>query len=627
MPSSLDDLAERRLVLLFLWAAGVAALAALVGHFWIPLDDGTLAQSAARVLRGQLPQRDFGDPYTGLNAILGALALRLFGIRLISLRIPLVAGFALWLPGMWMLCRRFASSSVALAATGLAAVVSVPAYPAAMPTWFGLFLVTWGALALVRFTGRLGDDGATAGGSSAQPGGSRAAARGPGEAQHAGSAGGSRRRWLVLAGVAAGTSILFKVVGLYFVAAALLALARARSGGRTQWWVTLVGVAAFLVVVGRLVLPLGGASGAARFFVPVAVLALAVAAGAWRRRHERERGAWKELGLDAAALCAGLVLPVLLFLVPYALNGGLRAWVVGVFVRPTRRLVAAASAPAPAWTVVPGLAAVGLLWAAGRLRASSRGPAALALAALLTLGLAADGPGGGAFLTILWYAALTWLPALALWAAWLFARSPSEHPEAFAVVATAVLWSLVSFPYASPAYFFYVAPLVVPATLAVVRASGRRPGAVLGVLAVVFLLLGGGYAAGVAASGTTPLPGDRGGIRVSAADARLYGALVDTVRARAAGGGLWATPDAPEVYFLTGLPNPTRTLYEFLDPEPPDSAAVASMLRTHHVRVVVLNTRPLFSPLPGPPVLRLLRERYPRTDTLGPFVVRWRGTP
>ena len=35
-------------------------------------------RAAERVLRGELPHRDFGDPYTGLNAMLGAAAFRLF---------------------------------------------------------------------------------------------------------------------------------------------------------------------------------------------------------------------------------------------------------------------------------------------------------------------------------------------------------------------------------------------------------------------------------------------------------------------------------------------------------------------------------------------------------------------
>ena len=172
MPSRSDDLLGRPTALFILWAAGVAAILLVVQRFWIPLDDGTLAQSAERVLGGELPHRDFGDPYTGLNAMVGALAFRLFGVELSSLRIPLAAAFAVWLPGVWLVARRFAGPTVAVAATLLAAAMSVPAYPAAMPGWFGLFAATWGLWALLRYL----DEG--------------------------------RRRWLVAVGATAGVSIL-----------------------------------------------------------------------------------------------------------------------------------------------------------------------------------------------------------------------------------------------------------------------------------------------------------------------------------------------------------------------------------------------------------------------------------
>src|SRR4051812_31709263 len=39
---------------------------------WIPHDDGALAQSAERVLQGQLPHRDFDELYTGGLTFLNA---------------------------------------------------------------------------------------------------------------------------------------------------------------------------------------------------------------------------------------------------------------------------------------------------------------------------------------------------------------------------------------------------------------------------------------------------------------------------------------------------------------------------------------------------------------------------
>ncbi|NJD19623.1 MAG: glycosyltransferase family 39 protein, partial [Gemmatimonadetes bacterium] len=212
-----------RALLVLLWAAAAAVMAFLAGRFWIPLDDGTLAQSAERVLLGQLPHRDFGDPYSGLGAFVGAAALKLLGVRLWSLRVPLVAGFAIWLPAVRLLARRHLPTGSALIATALAAVLSVPAYPAAMPGWYALFAVTWGAWMLAQ----------------ALEGGARG--------------------WLVGAGAIAGVAVLFKVVGLYFLAAALLSLAWRRAE-RSRVYAAGSGVAVvtFLLLLGRLTLPGAG---------------------------------------------------------------------------------------------------------------------------------------------------------------------------------------------------------------------------------------------------------------------------------------------------------------------------------------------------------------------------------
>ena len=398
--------------------------------------------------------------------MLGALALRLFGDRLPSLRVPLVVGFALWLPSLWLVARRFATPAAAAGAVLLAAVLSVPTYPAAMPTWFTLYAVTWGLWCLVCFL-----DG--------PPGASRG--------------------WLVAAGALAGVAVLFKVVGLYFVAAALLALVAGRAdGSRSYAGVALAGVVAFLALLGRLVLPGAGASGVWHFFVPSLVVGWAVV---WRARTDRS-GPTSGIGplfYDGIALGLGLVAPVLVFLAPYVAAHALGDWVRGVFFLPGRRLQAAASPPGPLWTVVPGIVAVVVAWIGTHLEGAMARRAALALAALLALGLAMDDALGGAVMATLWYALRGWIPALAVWGALAWGTgdrtagraAPGGSPggslggAGVAVVATAALWTLVEFPYAAPAYFFYVAPLGVLATLAVSASIRRHPGPVLGLLAAV----------------------------------------------------------------------------------------------------------------------------------------------
>jgi hypothetical protein len=51
-------------VLLVVWAVGCAYVFHLLDRNWIAYDDGLLAQSAERVLRGEMPHRDFAEVYT-----------------------------------------------------------------------------------------------------------------------------------------------------------------------------------------------------------------------------------------------------------------------------------------------------------------------------------------------------------------------------------------------------------------------------------------------------------------------------------------------------------------------------------------------------------------------------------
>jgi len=580
-----------------LWSGATVALAALVGRYWIPLDDGTLAQSAERVLAGELPHLDFGDPYSGLNAMLGALAFRAFGVELASLRVPLVMGFAAWLPAVWLVARRLAPSRIALAATSLAALLSVLAYPAAMPTWFALFAATWGLVFLQLFLD------------------------------------GNGRGWLAAAGAAAGVSVLFKVVGLYFLAACLLSSAWHRAIP-TRGYRTLAfgGCGAFLVLLSRLVLPGARASGVAHFFVPALALCAAVVARTWHS-EQRTRGVGVGHALvDGSWLMAGFLAPLALFLVPYALRGGVEAWIEGVLFRPARRLAAAASAPGGAWTLATGATAVALVAVTAGMGSVARRRAALALAAGLALALALDDALGGAVVGVFWYSLRTLPPAVTVWGAWRLTRrrSGADDGPAFATLAAAGLWSLVQFPYAAPAYSFYVTPLTVLAALAALgipaqgresnRASSFTP--VVAVLAALFAYLGAGYAFGVVSTGKRVLPMERGGILVTAQEAEMYADLVETISAHADGGSLWAGPDAPEVYFLSGFPNRTPILYEFLnDAEDDDPAA----LRDQDVRVAVVNERPLFSAPLSEDVRQRLRVRFPEGRTIGSWTVRWRS--
>src|SRR5438552_1285145 len=88
----------RWLAFVVAWALSAALAAHYLKRGWWPHDAGTLAQSAERVLYGELPHRDFDEVFTGGVTFLHALAFRIFGTSLVSLRFVLFAFFLAWVP-------------------------------------------------------------------------------------------------------------------------------------------------------------------------------------------------------------------------------------------------------------------------------------------------------------------------------------------------------------------------------------------------------------------------------------------------------------------------------------------------------------------------------------------------
>ena len=90
-----------------LWLASMLYVAQFVDRGWIPHDEGLLGQTAERVLAGELSHRDFDDVYTGGLSYLHALAFKVFGLRLISLRWTLLVFFMLWVPVLFWIASRY----------------------------------------------------------------------------------------------------------------------------------------------------------------------------------------------------------------------------------------------------------------------------------------------------------------------------------------------------------------------------------------------------------------------------------------------------------------------------------------------------------------------------------------
>jgi hypothetical protein len=279
---------------------------------WVPHDAGTLAYMADRVLHGQVPYRDFIEVYTGGLTYLNALAFRLFGESLFSLRVPLFLFFLGWVPSVYWIARRFVSPLTAGAVTLLAVAWSVPNYPEAMPSWYNLFFATWGVLALFRYTET------------------------------------ERRRWLWIAGICAGLSFLVKIVALYFVGAALLffvfrelSLSRRASVGPSRGAFAYrifasTGLLLFLIALTMLVSQRPTGTNFFYFVLPSACLVGLLLREVWRTPSPGNWLRFRCLFSMILPFLGGTAAPIAIFLAFYIRAGALSAWLSGALVASVR---------------------------------------------------------------------------------------------------------------------------------------------------------------------------------------------------------------------------------------------------------------------------------------------------
>lgn len=607
-------------VLALVWTASAAYMAAYLRHGWVPVDAGSLGEMADRILRGQVPFRDFGEIYTGGLAYLNALAFWLFGVKLVSIRIPLFLFFLGWVPSVYFLARRFVGPAGAAIVTLLSVAWSVPNYPEAMPSWYNLYFATWGALAMVRYAET------------------------------------ERKRWLWIAGFCGGLSFLAKVSGLFFVAAGLLFLVyreilfarrstgQGESAGEAVAYrlFASIGVTAFLATVVILILQRSSLVNFVCFIAPVAALVGFLLWEIWREASDGSGARIRRLLSMGLPFLGGIAAPISVFLLWFASRGALRPMFEGAFVLSMRRMQWAVMSPKLA-ELAPGLLPVALVliacFAPRRFRWIALGAAAAALAAIFV----ECGRSYPAFESV-GKAPLLLVPlsavAAVLWLAIARGVNGRVREQTFLLIAVAAIASLIEFPYTAPIYFCYIAPLLALALTALLAPWKRLGRFSMAVLALFYLAFGVGlHTPGYFATLRLPPPPGKpvamralrlkraGGIRMAATEASEYETLIAAVRAHAGGPYIYAAMDCPDVYFLSGKLNPTGTIWDFLDPDFFSPGRTARILRTiaaHHVDTVVLHNDPYFSG-PVPATLRkALDSRFPNSERVGDFEVRWK---
>lgn len=607
------------------WVVHLAVLAAVlviagvyvglrIGRGWVPADDGTLSQSALRVMHGQLPHSDFGEVYTGGLSFIHALAFRILGVNLISLRICVFLFFLAWIPAVYYIAQRLISPISAGFITLLAVAWSYPNYPAAMPSWYNLFFATFGAAAMLRYL-----DVRT-------------------------------RRWLVIAGVCGGVSILIKVIGAYYIAGMLLFLAfleQSESKSDSQipsaqeqspkkcWPYRLFNVGALLLFLAILVLVLWAKLGAAelyQFVLPSAAVVTLILLGERGVRIGAGQRFRTIFGLAFPFLC-GLAAPIIVFLIPYARSGGVAKFFWGVASSAIERSAGlAVIRPLGAEKLLYVLPMAAVLAAAmywdefqGKAIGTALAPGALAL--VVRAAYSFD------FLYGIWCSVVVLTPVVVLSGVALVwfrnrpdARTKVERQQVVLLVSLAATCNLTQYPFAAAIYLSYMVPLTLLALVAIVSTGKRHRGTyalasvvgmylVFGVVSLIPLCI---YEITWMVGAMQTMESPRaGGLKIE--EAAFFDNLAYFLNEHSPNGLMLAVNDCPELYFLSGLKSVWR------DDTGASPEEILNAIQNDHLNLVVINDAPYFPGAAIPPDVKAeVAKRFPHVTRFGIFSVFWK---
>lgn len=592
------------------WIAGIAtSLISLwltwpmLSRQWIPHDEGMLGQTAERIRLGQLPHRDFEELYTGGLSYWHSMMQSWFGTHLMAARYGILMVWVCWLLLVYWLVRRTnvrMHEGWAIFVTCVIGAWSLPIYPAAMPSWYLLFLATAAVAALMQWS----------------------------QAMH--------RRWLIIAGASIGLALLVKITALYLVAASIVSVLvivqqsherRSHPTVHRRPTFEMLTTATILVLVVLVVLLLRHDLSPAEVMhlvMPITAIGVSLI---YRERMLAMQGVIgvKEVMRALGWFVGGMTLVVAPFVMWYVANGAIDALVRGVIVDAMNRVSDSRRPMLELSRTVRGLWFVAMyviLWRVGHstiVWVGGLGSAVL-IGWLSTQSLA--------YYRIVWEGARWLLPFIAALSAVRYVQQPVAAPtdksagrmrgEALILATFASLFALNQYPFSAPVYYVYVAPLVLLTLTALEPQGIRKIGGVFAVLGI-FARYNAQHGS-IATLGQLPMEitldrrmsSERSGLLVGASDSVVYHLIDSVIKQHRGGGTIIAGPDAPEITFLSGPPYYGRLLFSPW----PDSLADSSMLSEYFGQelptVVVWNLKPPHSPDISPQMRGWFEHRYPK---------------
>ncbi|MFL2869393.1 MAG: ArnT family glycosyltransferase [Pirellulaceae bacterium] len=617
MHSNKYNVPKLALPLLCVMVIGGIYLFCKLPYEWIPHDEGLLAQSANRVLNGELPHHDFQDAYTGGLSYLHAASMSAFGVSLYSIRLCLFITALLTIPAWYLVAARFITPIAAATTTLVCLTWSFPNYLAALPTWYTLAFASWTLFALLKYGDSLSS------------------------------------KWLMIAGLMCGISICIKIVGLYPLAATLLCIVYRQlhcqslpegttSNSRlpTNLAVAVIGVTLVGLVIALIKYHLG-INECVMLVLPVAITSAILFHGAISADMDLRVLIVRCVKPFSIALgCTAI--PILVLLIPYLSENAVGDLLHGVLVLPQQRLGHAEMALPPLFYMIPCALSLFCFYKSnGSCNKNDR---------LLAIGLITAGslllliayfvfPG-----TTLANSVYVWtfhsirmiVPALCVLLAVhviKHERTNSKRYVLFVGCAMTGLISLIQYPYSFGIYFCYTAPIVLLTAIVLLHAdpdatTDPKPNKTWWAAQILLLLFGvlwlnTSYIRGFGVRhNQTPVASymqsddiPRLGLTVDTSDLAEYQFLKTLVRSLTnENDTILAFPDCPEVYFLSEKKNPTAVMYDFFGTAGMTTDEIEDyyigLLDEHQPAVVIINRIPEFSSEIPELIPRILASRY-----------------
>ena len=553
---------------------------------WIAHDEGLLGHSAERVLQGELPHVDFQEAYTGGLSYLHAWAFKTLGMRLTSLRLLLVLTAGLAVGAWYLIAVRFLPPLHASLTTLACVSWSFPNYFAALPSWYNLMFSSWTLWAILCYSD------------------------------------GFKSRYLWIAGLTTGCSLLCKIVGLYGLAASLFAILfvhlnqppadNTQPDKRISVIVAALacGFAAMLLLLVKVHLTATTIS----LFVLPGMLLMAVTFKQSQLTHWPAPAVWKMVRAASLVMIATMI-PVTLFCLAYLSGDDLKSLQLGIFELPRARLEHAVRLP-------PGLLWFGLSIPLGvllfwdrKIPRELKGPlnGVLLLVGLLVIFMA----GGSLFYLFGFRSIQLSLPAIVLVGTMMLINSRDDfvsrpiRNRIFILLMFASTLSLIQFPYSSGIYFCYVSPFSIFAVAGIVSRTTKYDRLLWGNLLMLATLFAVCWM-----NGSNPrtvgnlsqhidqrvlLNVPRGGLWIAPSNYQETKSIVDFVHQQTEPADfILAGPDCPQFYFLSGRQNPTKHFYDLFQTSVLGSQLqleqqLQSVVLEKDIKIIIINTNPEFS--------------------------------